>query len=289
MIFLDADLNTIVEILDLLKAQENDVIEVACYNGPKSHVLVGSAKAVDALEKFITSRPSLRGSVRTKRLKVTHGFHSTFTDPLLPHLTALAKELTWRRSAIHLETCDDVQSETEPDFRLVAEHMRHPVFFQRAVERLSKRCPQNTWLEVGCGSSVLQLVRGSVAETQGVHLFLSPQLTKPNAHDSLTDVTIDLWKAGHAVQYWPFHRSQKLQYQFMSLPPYQFEKTRHWLPFTGRGGEKEVLPDSIQETPTTNELLSFLRLEDASQEAFFRIAPQSDRFKALLRGHVAAG
>ena len=290
MIFLQADRQKVSEILDSLKSLgDSDNLEVACYNGPKSHVVVGSAKAVDALEKFITSSPSLRDSVRTKRLRVTHGFHSKFTEPLLPHLISLAKEIEWKRPTIHLETCDDAQSITEPDFRLVAEHTRRPVFFQRAVERLAQRYSQSTWLEAGRGSSVIQLVRGSVAESQG-HLFLSPQLTTSNALGSLTDTTIDLWKAGYAVQYWPFHRSQKSQYQFLSLPPYQFEKTRHWLPFTGRGAEKEVLPDPVQETPIIYELLSFLRFKDDSKkEAIFRIAPQSDRFKSMLGGHVMAG
>lgn len=290
MIFLQADRQKVSEILNSLKAQgDGDYAEVACYNGPKSHVVVGSAKAIDALEKFITSSPSLRDSVHTKRLKVTHGFHSKFTDPLLPHLTALAKEVVWSRPAIHLETCDDAQSVALPDFRLVAEHMRRPVFFQQAVERLAERYPQSTWLEAGHGSSVIKLVRGSIAETQG-HLFLSPQLTTSNAQGSLTNITIDLWKAGYAAQYWPFHRSQKSQYQFLSLPPYQFEKTQHWLPFTGRGGEKEVLPGPIQETPTTYELLTFLQFKDDSKkEAIFRIAPQSDRFKSMVGGHVMSG
>lgn len=290
MIFLQADRQKVSEILKSLKAQGNDDnVEVACYNGPKSPVVVGSSKAVDALQKIITSSPSFRDSVRTKRLKVTHGFHSKFTDPLLPHLTALAEEIVWRRPTIHLETCDDVQSVTEPDFHLVAEHMRRPVFFQQAVEMLAQRYSQCTWLEAGRGSSIIQLVRGSVSETQE-HLFLSPQLTTSNAQGSLTDITIDLWKAGYAVQYWPFHRSLKSQFQFLSLPPYQFEKTRLWLPFTGRDGEREVLPDPVEETPTIYELLSFLRFKDDSKkEAIFRIAPQSDRFKSILGGHVMAG
>lgn len=224
-IFLQADRQKVSEILNSLEAQgDGDNAEVACYNGPKSHVVVGSAKAINALEKTTTSNPSLRDSIATKRLKVTHGFHSKFTEPLLPHLTALAKEVIWRRPPIHLETCDEVQSVAEPDFRLVVEHMRRPVFSQRAVERLAQRFSQRLWLEAGRGSSVIQLVRGSVAETQG-QMFLSPPLTTSNARGSLTDITIDLWKEGYAVQYWPFHRSQKSQYELLSLPPYQFKKT----------------------------------------------------------------
>ena len=290
MIFLQADRQKVSVILNLLKAQ-GDIYEaeVACYNGPKSHVIVGSTEAVEALEKLIMSNSFLGDTVRTRRLKVTHGFHSKFTEPLLPHLIALAKELVWRHPTTHLEICNDTPSVAEPDFHLIAEHTRRPVFFQQAVERLTRRHPQCTWLEAGRGSSVMQLVRGSVLETRG-HLFLSPQLTTPNAQGSLTDVTLDLWKAGHAVQYWLFHRSQKAQYQSLRLPPYQFEKTKHWLPFTNRVNKEEELSEPTHKTAIPDELLSFVRFkEDSKKEAVFCICPQSDRFKSMVGGHVMSG
>lgn len=289
MVFLQADEEKVSSLLESLRAGgHGDDTDVACYNGPKSHVVVGSERSIGALEKLAASGSD---PVRTKRLRVTHGFHSKFTDGLLPHLTALAKELAWRRPTLHLETCDEVQRVADPDFRMVAEHTRRPVYFQRAIERLSQKFGQCTWLEAGRGSSVTQLVRGSVADTTG-HQFLSPQLTTSNAQGSLTDVTIDLWKAGYAAQFWPFHRSQKAEYQFLSLPPYQFEKTQHWLPFTGRGSEKEVQaePVAVEEDPSRNELLSFVRYKDDSKrQAIFRLGPHSDRFKSMLGGHVMAG
>lgn len=143
-------------ILNLLKSQgDSHDAEVACYNGPKSHVIVGSIEAIDALENLVMSNSSLRDTVRTKKLKVTHGFHSKFTEPLLPHLAALARELVWRHPTMHLEICDEISSFAEPDYRLVAEHTRLPVYFQQAVERLALRNSQMTWLEVGRGSSVI--------------------------------------------------------------------------------------------------------------------------------------
>lgn len=290
MIFLQTDESTVSEILTTLNTQgQGQSTEIACYNGPKSHVVVGTSRDIDALESVVTKSISYRPSVRTKRLQVTHGFHSQFTESLLPHLKILAQSLEWQRPTIHLETCDEVQSISEPDYRLVADHTRRPVFFQSAVERLAKKFPQTTWLEAGRGSSVTQLVRGCVAEGPG-HTFLSPQLTTPNAQDSLTKVTVDLWKAGYSVQYWPFHRMQKAEYLHLGLPPYQFEKTRHWLPFTGRVGEKVEVAAPIAETPTTYELLTFLHFKENSKtESVFNIAPQSDRFKSMLGGHVMAG
>ena len=287
MIFLQTDEPTVSEILSTLKTQgQSQSTEIACYNSPKSHVVVGTSGDVDALESVVTNSISYRTSVRTKRLQVTHGFHSHLTEHLLPHLNVLAQSLEWKRPTIHLETCDEVQTISEPDYRLIADHTRRPVFFQSAVERLAKKFPKATWLEAGRGSSVTQLVRDSVAEGQG-HTFLSPQLTTPTAQDSLTKVTVDLWKAGYSVQYWPFHRRQKAEYQYLGLPPYQFEKTRHWLSFTGRGGRKEEVAAPIAETPATYELLTFK--DDSKTETIFNIAPQSDRFKSMLGGHVMAG
>lgn len=290
MIFLQTDEPTVSEILTTLKTQDQgQSAEIACYNGPKSHVVVGTSRDIDALESVVTNSTSYQTSVRTKRLHVTHGFHSQFTEPLLPHLEALAQSLKWQRPTVHLETCDEAQSISEPDYHLVAGHTRRPVFFQKAVERLAKKFSQTTWLEVGRGSSVIQLVRGCVAEGQG-HTFLSPQLATPNAQESLTRITVDLWNSGYSVQFWPFHRMQKAEYLHLGLPPYQFEKTRHWLPFTGRGDQKVEAAAPVAETLTVYELITFLRFKDDSKtESIFNIAPQSDRFKSMLGGHVMGG
>ncbi|KAI0905937.1 BcPKS19, polyketide synthase [Ustulina deusta] len=287
MIFLQADRETVGTILQSLKPRHSGFYaEIACYNGPKSHVVVGSSSSVNYLEQHIANTPSLRDTVRTKKLRVTHGFHSRFTEPMLNHLTDLAKQLDWRRPTLHLETCDEHERIAEPDFSIVSKHTRFPVFFQQAVERLTARFSQVTWVEAGRGSSVMQLVKNSVSDSLG-HAFLSPQLTSPNAQSSLTDVTNELWRRGYAVQFWPFHRSQKPDYEYLSLPPYQFEKTRHWLPYIGRDSQKEA---EVEEVEETHELISFLRFKDASKtEASFQIDPNSDRFQAMLDGHVMAG
>lgn len=293
MLSVRADRETVEQALGPL--QGNEYAEIACYNGPESHVVVGSAGTIQLLEKHFSE-----SSIRTKRLDVTHGFHSKFTEPMLEHISALAKELEWRRPAIHLETCDEVQRQTDPDSEMVASHTRRPVFFQHAIERLATRFPQGTcaWLEAGRGSSVMQLVRGCVAGSkQSQPLFLSPQLasTSTDALASLADSTVELWRRGLAVQYWAFHRSQKPEFGYLSLPPYQFEKTRHWLPFTGR--EPEVSEKGVEAKSAhlqggegaheTQELLTIRHRAD--DEAVFRVHPQSDRFQAVVGGHVMSG
>ena len=279
------------KVLNLLKARGiGDDVEVACFNGPNSHVLVGSDRTIEALEQFIMTDSSLRDSTRMKRLKVTHGFHSQYTEPLLPYLTNVAEQLDWKEPTTHIELCTEMQSWERPAPKLIKEHTRGPVFFHQAVERLVQRFSTCTWLEAGQGSSVMHLVRGAVGVEQNKgHLILSPQLTTPNAAGSLSEITVSLWKAGYNAQYWLFHRSQKQQYQSLSLPPYQFEKFRHWLPYTERTESVAPAAASLQ-SPQTHELLSFVAYKDGSKnEARFLVDPQNERYRSLLEGHITAG
>ncbi|KAL5360632.1 hypothetical protein BJX96DRAFT_165303 [Aspergillus floccosus] len=293
MLFLQADRGTVDGILRSLDTEERSdrYAEIACHNGPESHVVVGSSAAIEFLQQHVSNTPHFQRSVRTKKLNVTNGFHSRFTEPLLPHLEALARELEWNQPALHLETTDELASNSEPDFALVAEHTRRPVFFQSAIERLAARFGQSTWIEAGRGSSVISLAKISVPNTQG-HAFYSPQLSSAtNGQDSLADVTLSLWKSGYAAQYWPYHRSQRPEYEYLSLPPIQFEKTRHWLGFTGRNGREDPVEEtSPAEAEETHELLTFVRFQDAARrQAIFKIDPQAERFQQMLAGHVMAG
>lgn len=291
MLSLKADRRTVDEILRSLDSEPGGLYaEIACHNGPESHVVVGSSEAVEFLQQYVANTPHLRSVVRTKKLNVTNGFHSQFTEPMLPHLASLAMQLEWRQPDIHLETTDELVSNTRPDFRVVSAHTRRPVFFQRAIERLTTKFSHCTWIEAGRGSSVMQLVKLSVADPQG-HAFHSPQLTSSaRAQDTLTDITVDLWTNGYATQYWPFHRCQKPEYEYLSLPPIQFEKTRHWLGFKRGLMKDDAEAEAVKDTEETHELLTFLGFKDgARNEAVFRIDPQADRFKHMLGGHVMAG
>ena len=290
MISLQTNGKDVSEILELLKGRSSgEVAEVACYNSPNNQVLVGSERAVEALEQIIVSDPNLRDTIRLRRLRVTHGFHSRFTDPLLPYLMNLAEQLDWKEPSIHLETCSEFQDSQRPGPKLVSEHTRSPVYFHQAVARLTEQLSECTWLEAGYGSSIMQLVRSNIESGNKEHLFLSPQLTSSNFASSLSEVTTKLWKAGYPTQYWYFHRSQKQQYHHLILPPYQFEKTRHWLPYTERT-RNDFAADTVQEKQSTHELLSFAGYNDERKcEAKFVVDPRNKRYRSLLEGHITAG
>ncbi|KAF2168589.1 hypothetical protein M409DRAFT_36358, partial [Zasmidium cellare ATCC 36951] len=289
MLSMQATRSTVEEILASFVAQHDLCAEIACYNGPENHVVVCSSTAMETLQEFAKSR-----HVRTKLLNVSNGFHSRFTKPLLLPLGDIARRLQWNPPKIHLETTEELPRTSQPDFSMIAQHTRQPVFFQNAIERLTNRYSPCTWLEAGRGSSVLQLVKRSVGNVTG-HDFHSPQLcSRTHAHDSLIDVTVDLWNTGYNVQYWPFHRTQKAEYQYLALPPYQFERTRHWLGFTRKDQTHQDNDDTKLSTEIGradhHELLRFVKyLNGAETEAEFSIDPQSDRFQKMVNGHIMAG
>ena len=287
MISLEADIGTVSTLISDVQALESaHNVEIACYNGPNSHVLVGSESSIQAVESILADRRSSLAPLRSKRLDVTYGFHSRFTEPLLSELSNLADQLVFNEPIIPLETCTEGQSWVQPGTRLIAEHTRTPVYFAQAVERIARRLGPCTWLEAGSSSAIIGLVRRTISKADdSAHSFQPVQLTTPGAVGSLVDTTINLWKAGHNVQFWPFHRSQKHEYSPMNLPPYQFEKSKHWLEWIDTAeAPVETKPMVDESSPS---LLSLIRYHDQNRHhAEFSVNPRSEQYGLFVGGHA---
>ena len=255
--------------------------EVACYNGPTSQVLVGSRISIEKISDIAEAT-----FLKHKSLTVTNGFHSKYTEPLLPGLHSLAEQLTFQRPKLALETCSRGDSWTKPESRLIVEHTRTPVYFQEAVERITKRLGPCTWLESGSATSVTSMARRALGSaTSRDHVFLPLQLNGPDAVGLLADATTKLWKIGHKVQFWPFHRCQMGEYSYINLPSYQFEKTRHWLDYVDN--VTTVPPQEPARSESELPLLSLLVQKGA--EATFSINPKSNQYKLFVQGHAVLG
>ncbi|KAK2037940.1 ketoacyl-synt-domain-containing protein [Colletotrichum somersetense] len=279
-------------------------LEVACFNGPSSHVLVGSCAAVDAAYVEFMSR-SPKG--KAKVLNVTHGFHSRFSDPILADLEKLAGCLSFNKPKILLETCSTGEAWSDITAKQVADHTRSPVYFEDAVKRIKSRFGACTWLEAGSNSAVTGIVRRALSRSSNNaddHLFCPVNLTRDDALSSLTDTTVNLWRHGHHIQFWHFHRIQKRSYRALNLPPYRFEKTRHWLDFDLQAGTSSELSKSpakapeplvvVEEPEPEPVLIAFSGFQEdgASREprkAAFTIDSRSESWKVLVSGHAVLG
>ena len=226
MIAVETDRQTLEELQMAFHASNASYsFEIACFNGPTSHVAVSDKASAGELETKLTER-----AIRYKRLDVPYGFHSRFTEPLLPYLEDLASSLTFHEPNIPLETCTDMSSWAIPTAKSISAHTREPVFFGQAVQRLQVKLGPCTWLEAGSDSSVVSMVRRTLGQSSAAtNNFVPLQLNKSNSFELVVDATMALWTAGHRVHFWNFHRSQRPQYHYLRLPPYAWEKNMHWL------------------------------------------------------------
>jgi acyl transferase domain-containing protein len=111
------------------------------------------------------------------------------------------------------------------------QHTREPVFFGDAIDRIVKRLPSAVWLEAGSASPIISMTK-RVAKGDGrSDVFVAMELGNDEAVSNVAQAVCQLWQAGSATRFWPFHPASEpdRHYQNVDLPPYQFEKTGHWI------------------------------------------------------------
>ncbi|KAJ5649902.1 polyketide synthase [Penicillium longicatenatum] len=285
MISLQASLDQVTTIIATVDSQ----LEIACYNGPQSHVLVGSAAAIDKVEQLLQRSETQWASIKYKRLTVTHGFHSRFTEPLLSELVALSEDLIFNAPRIPIETCSEGSSWSTITAARIAEHTRTPVYFSHAVQRLAGRMGPSVWLEAGSGSGVLGMVRGALLDNSE-QTFQSVDLRDPVGLSGLAEISVKLWNQGVEITFWPFDRRNRAQYLDILLPSYQFEKNRHWLEWKDTVVQEVAVPAPVTatETPQSEPVLLCLNryLDTDGNDAEFAIDPRSEQYRFFVEGHA---
>ena len=224
-------------VQDLISSSSTSTgdLEIACYNSHTSHVVVGSDASITRLERFL-SEDSKDSRLTFQRLSVTHGFHSQFTEPILRDLDEVAESVEFHQPEIHLESCTSRTLENITPSR-ISHHTREPVFFYDAIQRLEKRLGPSLWIEAGFASPIVPMARKCVAKPEN-HIFLSVGAgTGEDFLLSLSKATSVMWQEGISVSHWSFHLPRKNNLKYIWLPPYQFEKTKHWLPYIDRAVE----------------------------------------------------
>ncbi|KAM6484655.1 hypothetical protein HDV62DRAFT_404435 [Trichoderma sp. SZMC 28011] len=269
MIAIEADLGT---VKSLLAQHAHLGLDIACYNGPQSFVIAGSTSSVDALEAFLKSAPQ---PFQAKRLRVTNAFHSSLTEPLLQPLQDITDQLNFQSPRIPLETCSETGTWETATPALVASHMRDPVYFYQAVERITEQLGPCTWLEAGSGFGA-SMVRRALGTRASANNIKSMSLESASSIEPLAEMTAQLWELGLAIQYWPFHHSQQQQYGVLNLPPYQFDKARFWLEW------KDLAPPAVEVPVPVSEPASLLQLLQKSNDGGeFRINTHCESWETV--------
>ncbi|KAI0134365.1 polyketide synthase [Xylariales sp. AK1849] len=292
MLAIEADLDMVKSIVEShnLAMVDDLPVTIACYNGPRSFTLAGSSTSMGKLTETLSGSPVYSSATRFKRLNVTNAFHSALVEPMMDELEAIGRTLTFREPSILIErSTEELTMEMTPEF--VAQHMRQPVFFDHAVKRLARQYPDAVWIEAGSASTITNMASRALGSPSTCH-FQSLNITCDHGMQSLADATLALWKTGVKTEYWPHHAGQTSEFDHLFLPPYQFEKVKHWMDLKKPQKGLVLLPTSEQETKEAEApigLWSFLGYQDAEKRtARFLVNTNGKEYHDFVSGHWVA-
>ncbi|MDH6134261.1 acyl transferase domain-containing protein/acyl carrier protein [Kitasatospora sp. MAA4] len=205
-------------------------VEVAAANGPRSTVLAGEEEAVLAVSR----RWSELGR-RTKRLKVSHAFHSPLMDGMLEAFREVAAGLTYHAPRIavvsnltgRLVDPDEIRT---PDHWV--RHARASVRFLDGMRALAEQ-GVTTYLEIG-PDAVLAAMGKDCVGAEGTAFLATARAGRPEPA-ALTTALAHLHVRGTAVAWrtaLPTEGARRTP-----LPTYAFQRESYWLDVPERRGD----------------------------------------------------
>ncbi|MEU4645069.1 type I polyketide synthase, partial [Micromonospora sp. NPDC023814] len=209
-----------------------DRLDVAAVNGPAAVVVAGDDEALDHVQREWSER-----GVQTRRLRVSHAFHSGRMDPMLAEFAAVADGLTFRPPTIPVVSnltgrIADAEQLCDPGYWV--RHVRGTVRFADAVDCLRAE-EVDTFLEVGPNGVLTAMAQGCLAER--AEDGPEPLLVPASRHDrpepqALLEALARLHAHGLTVGWADHLRGGGGRH--VDLPTYAFQHQRYWLEPAGR-------------------------------------------------------
>ncbi|WP_353942643.1 type I polyketide synthase [Streptomyces sp. HUAS MG91] len=227
------------EVLPTVAGQE-DLIGVAAVNGPESVVVSGDEDTCLA----VAAHWQALGR-RTKRLTVSHAFHSPLMEPMLAEFADELAALTFHEPrvphATGLTGTDVTAGWAEPAYWL--EQIRRPVMFHAAVRALRER-QVSVFVEVGPRAVLSAMARQSL---DGEAVTVTALHSRDRAeNEALLGCLAEAFTAGVPVDWAAWTGDAAV----VPLPTYAFDRRRSWL---ADGQEADVSSAGLR--PTAHPML----------------------------------
>ncbi|HET9229603.1 MAG TPA: acyltransferase domain-containing protein, partial [Thermoanaerobaculia bacterium] len=201
-------------------------LALASVNAPRSCVASGPADEVEALEADLREL-----GVESRRLRVSHAFHSGLVAGVLGELEARVRKVACAPPSIPFlsnVTGTWITPEQATDPAYWARQVRSTVRFSPAAAELLSE-PSRILLEVGPGRSLSALARRQPAasETRIIPSLPRPGVERGSDLESLLSAAGRLWIAGARLDWNALHADRRPRR--IPLPTYPFERQRYWL------------------------------------------------------------
>ncbi|MEU1290688.1 SDR family NAD(P)-dependent oxidoreductase, partial [Kitasatospora sp. NPDC005856] len=258
------------EVLTLLG--DEPTVAVAAVNGPRAVVLAGPEEAVLRIAEGLAA-----AGHRTRRLRVSHAFHSPLMDPMLAEFRRIAESLTYHGPRIPVVSGTGRQVTAEE--LCTAEYWTgqircavrfHEVFGRLAAEGVTR------FLELGPDGVLTAMGRDCLAgaPSEGGHTLL-PALRRdrPEAA-SVVRAVGTLHTLGSAVDWPAFFAAAGATAGRVELPTYAFQRERFWL--DGPAPAADPVDTAFWEAVEQRDLAALgtsLRLAEEEQRSLGEVLP----------------
>ncbi|WP_443093130.1 type I polyketide synthase [Embleya hyalina] len=202
-----------------------DRVDVAAVNGPSSVVLSGVEDAVLEVAALLAERGH-----KTRRLAVSHAFHSPLMEPALAEFGRVAERLTYQPPRIPIVS--NVTGELAGDDELASSaywvrHLREAVRFCDGVRALQARGVR-TFLEVGPDAVLSAMARECLVDASAVVVAPVLRRDRPEAR-TLAEALALAHVHGLAVD-WAAVTAEAVEAcpRTVPLPTYPFQRQRYW-------------------------------------------------------------
>ncbi|MFE2618391.1 type I polyketide synthase, partial [Micromonospora chalcea] len=222
-------------------------VGVAAVNGPTSVVVSGAVEALDEVERVWRGR-----GVRTRRLSVSHAFHSPLMEPMLDEFRVVLDGLTFEAPALPVVSnvtgaLADVDEIRSPDYWV--RHVREAVRFADGVAAL-RAAGVDTFLEIGPRSVLTAMTRDVLSGREPADadddtpVVAVPALRadRPESRALLAGLS-ELHVNGTPVDWAALYAGAGATP--VALPTYAFQRQRYWPEQMPASATGPVSPDVV--------------------------------------------
>jgi len=206
-------------------SSHKDAISVAAINGPTNTVISGVETQVEAVLQELEAE-----GIESKRLTVSHAFHSPLIEPMLDDFERVAAEVEYARPEIDLVsnvTGKLVNGEEVSNAAYWRRHVREPVRFEQSMRALQDHDIQ-CYVEIGPRPVLLGM--GKLCLPSSTALWLPSLHSGQNDWQKVLATLGELYTHGVRVDWAGFDRPYPRRR--ITLPTYPFQREHYWFEST---------------------------------------------------------
>ena len=205
-------------------------VDLAAINGARNIVISGQTEAI---QKVVATLEA--AGVKTKKLAVSHAFHSHLMQPMLAEFESVAQQITY--SAPRLKIVSNLTGEiadetiTTPEYWV--NHVSKAVQFAHSMETLAQQ-EYKVFVEIGSQPILLGMGRRCLdADREAKAVWLPSLRRKKSDWQQILSSLSQLYVKGAKINWTGF--AKDYTYQTAVLPTYPFQRQRYWVKATPHG------------------------------------------------------